>query len=152
MLRWFRQFGRCTSGSSLVEVTIVMPLAVSLMAGGVEFGRALWAYHTADKSVKSAARYLARLPEAALIPSAQDWALVRARNLALRGTLDASGAYLLRAWTDPEKISLNQNRVNVSKIVRIEAEVPFTVPMLTMVGLPDVITFRVRHEERLIAE
>lgn len=150
--RWFREFWRCTSGSSLVEVTIVMPLAISLMVGGAEFGRAMWAYHTADKSVKGAARYLARLPEAALSPSVQGWAIAGARNLAMKGTLDSSGAYLLRGWTDPEKVSLDQDRVNNSKIVHIEAEVPFSVPMLTIVGLPDVITFRVRHEERLITE
>lgn len=147
MLRPLRHFWNCTSGASLVEVTLVMPLAIALMVGGVEFGRALYAYHTADKAVKSAARYLARLPTAAVN---QSWALTKARNLVLTGTLDGSGGPLIRGWTDPNTITLTA--ASPTNIIHLEARVPFNTPMLSAINLPDRITFTVKHEERYISE
>src|SRR5437870_6846227 len=56
----------CTSGSAIMEGALVIPVAISLMAGGVEFGRIYSTASTADKSMRSAARYLARLPRDAV--------------------------------------------------------------------------------------
>src|SRR5829696_5308912 len=53
-------FVRCTSGAAVLEAAVVLPLAIALMVGGVEFGRAIFNYHTVDKSLRNATRYLAR--------------------------------------------------------------------------------------------
>lgn len=150
MLRLVKQFLHCTSGASLVEVTLVMPLAVMLMAGSAEFGRALYAYHTADKSVKSAARYLARLPATAV---GEAWALSKARNLAMTGKLEDGGSPLIRGWTDPSKVRLDAaSLASNPSVIHLEAEVPFSTPMLTALGFSNTVTFTVRHEERYISE
>ena len=60
------RFARCTSGNALVEATIVIPMVISLMAGGVDFGLILSTQATAEKSVRAAARYLATVPPAAV--------------------------------------------------------------------------------------
>ena len=67
LLRLFGQLARCSSGTATLEAAIVLPVAIALMAGGMDFGRAFWASATADKSMRDAARYLARVqPGAAL--------------------------------------------------------------------------------------
>ena len=43
-------------------MTIVVPVAISLMAGGVDFGLAFTTQATGSKSVRDAARYLGSLP------------------------------------------------------------------------------------------
>ena len=57
---------RCKSGSALVEMTFVAPLAILLMVGAVDFGRALFTQATASKSVHDAARYLGGLSKSAI--------------------------------------------------------------------------------------
>ena len=59
MFKFLLRFASCSSGSALVEMTIVVPVAISLMAGGVDFGLALSTQATGSKSVRDAARYLA---------------------------------------------------------------------------------------------
>ena len=46
----------------MVETTIYMPIVISLMVGGVDFGMAFSAHATVGKSVRDAARYLGSLP------------------------------------------------------------------------------------------
>src|SRR3712207_2854280 len=100
MIAFVKSLGRlwsCTSGAALVEASLVVPLAASLMIGGMEFARAAANYLLIDKTMRGAARYLARVPPGAV----SGWGLERARNLALRGTVDTSGSYVVSHWTDP---------------------------------------------------
>src|SRR5262249_14196387 len=62
LLNQLLRLARCTSGGATLEAAMLMPLLISLIAGGVEFGRAYSVASTADKSMRSAARYLARMP------------------------------------------------------------------------------------------
>lgn len=48
-------------GSAAVEFVLVLPVLIGLSAFAVETGRLLAHYHTVSKSVRGAARYLARL-------------------------------------------------------------------------------------------
>ena len=50
----------CTSGTATLEAAVILPVAIALMAGGIEFGRVYSVSSTADKSMRDAARYLAR--------------------------------------------------------------------------------------------
>ena len=66
----------------MVEMALIMPIMISLMVGGVDFGMAFSAHATMGKSVRNAARYLGSLPKAAACSS---WAIANAKNLAVFG-------------------------------------------------------------------
>ena len=44
-------------GSAAIEAAIVLPVLLLFMIGSVEFGRALWTYHTMLLAVEEAGRY-----------------------------------------------------------------------------------------------
>ena len=132
-----------------MEAAVVLPLAIALMVGGVEFGRAIFNYHTVDKSLRNATRYLARVPSSAV----SSWGLDRARNLALTGTTDGSGQYILSSWTATNTITVDNTLLaGTPPTVRLTATVPFTFAMLPAIGRSNQMTFTVTHEERLIEE
>ncbi len=152
MLRLLLKLARCTAGTASIEGIIVLPLAISLMAGGVEFGRIFSAYGTADKSMRDAARYLARVPRGAV----SGWGLTNARNLAVYGTISpgASDEPLIPDWTtDTVTCPMCANVVaGTSSVIQLQAAVPYSVFMLSAVGLPNTYTLSVQHEERFIGE
>jgi hypothetical protein len=83
----FLRLAHCTSGSALVEMTLIAPIAIALMAGVVDFAMALANQATAGKSVRDAARYLASLPAVAICPGGvAGWGVTNAQNLAVYGT------------------------------------------------------------------
>ena len=101
LLGCLRPLVRCTSGAAALEAAMVIPVAIVLMAGGVEFGRLFTLYGTAAKSVRDATRYLARVPQANIC---DNWALNNAKNLAVYGTLDSTNANpLIPGWA-PENV------------------------------------------------
>jgi hypothetical protein len=136
-------------GASIVEFAIVLPLMLALLAGGVDLTRAVFAYQAADKSVKAAARYAARLPEASL--NAGSWGVTPVKNLALRGTLDGSGEPLLWGWIDPSTVTVTKDSTSDLR-VRLTAAVPLSFDLLPLIGLPQTLTVSVSHEERHIGE
>src|SRR5215472_7471739 len=111
----------CTFGSATLEGALVMPLAIGLMAGGVEFGRIYSAASTADKSMRDAARYLARVCDPGLTGGCTSaaavcgWGLANAKNLAVYGklavNLDSSKGPvdqpLIMGWS-PSNVTLQQ--------------------------------------------
>src|SRR5688572_13711564 len=81
MLDWLvREFWRCERGAAIVETAIVLPVGVLLLVGGLELGRGLSYHHAADKSVRNAARYLARIPDTVPLTDALAEQLVTADN------------------------------------------------------------------------
>lgn len=141
------RLARCSAGGPLIEFALALPLALLLLVGGVELGRGMMQYLTVDKTMRDATRYLARVPEAALA----GWGLDNARNLALTGTIDGSGGYLVSHWTSPQSVVLQQSSAPVLRI-RLTASVPFQFALLPIIGLPKQMTFTVIHEERHIGE
>src|SRR5262245_5506732 len=102
------QLARCTSAAASLEAALMMPLAISLMAGGTDFGRAYSVASTADKSMRAAARYLARMPcDAAALGACTSataicgWGFTNARNLAVYGklTVAAGDQPLIANWS-----------------------------------------------------
>jgi Flp pilus assembly protein TadG len=75
------RLARCSSGSALVEMTVVVPVAIALMVGVVDFGMVFSARATLGKSVRDAARYVAGLPTSACSTSSTFWANVYAQGL-----------------------------------------------------------------------
>jgi len=130
-----------------------MPLAIALMAGGFEFGRAIFNYHSVDKSLRNAARYLARVPNDS--GGVAGWGLTRARHLALYGTTDTTDTSrpILSSWTDPNTIQLTFPGPSAPPdTVRLTATVPFTFALLPAIGRSNQITITVSHQERWISE
>lgn len=75
------RLARCTSGSALLEMTIVTPVAIFLAAGAVDFGMAFATQASIGKAARDAARYLAALPSAAY---QSKWAIANATNLVIK--------------------------------------------------------------------
>jgi hypothetical protein len=151
--RTLRRFAGDASGTALIEMAIVLPLALSLMIGGVEFGRILSVYSTADKSVRNAVRYLSHVPETGVC----SWGLTNARNLALYGVLPGQSADpLVAGWTAPGTITLTApacGSFTEDTIIALDAAVPFEVFMLSALpGFSNSFTLNVRHEERHVGE
>jgi Flp pilus assembly protein TadG len=156
MLEFFLKIARCTSGTAAIEGAIVLPLAISLMAGGVEFGRIMSAYSTADKSMRDAARYLAQVPQAGV----NDWGLDNAKCLAVFGKMPCDPATdppLVTGWTSLDSVQCATcaalaTASPVDGVVHLSATVPYSVLMLGAVGLTNSYTLSVQHEERFIGE
>jgi hypothetical protein len=151
LLNLLVRLARCTSGTAALEGALVMPVAIALMAGGVEFGRVYSAASTADKSMRSAARYLARVPVGAIC----GWGLTNAKNLAVYGNLAGTGNALITGWST-SNVTLQQpsdcGALPNPTIIQLKATVPFTAIMLSAGGLSNSITMNVQHEERWIGE
>src|SRR3974390_1049306 len=97
MARYLSRVVRCTRGSATVEMALIMPIMISLMVGGVDFGMAFSAHATMGKSVRNAARYLGSLPKAAACSS---WGIANAKNLAVFGKVGpgADDSALISGW------------------------------------------------------
>jgi TadE-like protein len=155
LLRLFR----CSSGTAALEGALVLPVAISLMAGGVEFGRVYSASSTADKSMRDAARYLARVCDPGTTGGCASgaavcgWGLTNAKNLAVYGNVNGTGPSLIAGWSTTN-ITLQQpsDCSTPPTIIQLTATVPFTSIMLSAVGLSNSITMHVQHEERWIGE
>ena len=79
-------------GTSLVEGAILFPFLFTLGLGMFEFGNLLYQYQLVMSGVRDAARHLARVD----ITDAS--AETKAKNLALTGTVDGSGAARVSWW------------------------------------------------------
>ena len=68
---------RDCSGAALVEFSLLLPIIFFSAFGMMEFGRALYQFHIANKGVKSAARFMARVPNPGLAcpPTGPNWTI-----------------------------------------------------------------------------
>jgi Flp pilus assembly protein TadG len=163
LLGLLRELVRCNSGTAALEGAIIVPVAISLMAGGVEFGQLFSTYGTAAKSMRDATRYLARVPQAHIC---DNWALNNALNLAVYGTLTNTDQPLIPNWT-PTNISTSNARIQSSLTlvspscppdnssfitIELRAAVPYTGFMFGAIGLSNTWTLNVKHQERSIGE
>ncbi len=149
--RCITKLARCTSGSALLEATLITPLAISLMVGATDFGRVYSTRSSADKSMRDAARYLTRLPASSVCAG---WALTNARNLSVYGNIAGSGQTLVSGWA-VGNVTLVQPTTCTTPtvgIIQLRATVPFTSIMLPFLGLPATYTLTVEHQERWIGE
>jgi hypothetical protein len=103
-------FWRAVGGNAGAEFALLLPLLAVLLFGGLEIGRLLHDYHVVRESVRDAGRYLSRVEadcQSATVGTFSDGEfysadehLSRAKNLALRGSVDSSEPYLLGYWTE----------------------------------------------------
>jgi len=154
LLDILRRLVRCTSGTAAIEGAIVVPVAILLMAGGVEFGRLFLAYGTAGKSMRDATRYLARVPQAYIC----GWGLTNAQNLAVYGKINPTNSDqpLLPNWTTSTVTLQSPSSCNGTPtdplVIQLNAAVPYSGFMFNAIGLSNAWTLNVEHEERSIGE
>ena len=151
------RFGRDCRGTAIVETAIVLPLIVLLLFGIVELGRALQHHHALTKSVRDAARYIARVPLACPAGGDPNWAAVKAaaQTLAVTGRL-SGGTPLVANWTpahftiaDPACTNWSGREV---QIITVSATVPYAdLGFLDAIGL-EPFSLGARHEQVHIGE
>jgi Flp pilus assembly protein TadG len=149
LLGLLRRLARCNSGTATIEMVIILPVAILLMSGGVEFGNLFSAYGTANKSVRDATRYLARVPQANVC----GWGLTNATTLAIYGNLGGTGTSLLPTTTT---VTLQNGDCNNPTNITLEADVPYTVLVFGAIPFTSVNfsnwTIKVKHQEPWIGE
>lgn len=157
-----QKFVRCTSGTAVLEAAIVVPVAIVLMAGGVEFGRLFAQYETASKSMRDAARYLARVPntDTSGNPTTDyicGWGLTNAQNLAVYGKISPANTdqSLIANWTTAE-VTLQSPSCGGTPsppiVIELRSAVPYTGLMFTAIGIGNAWTIHLKHQERSIGE
>jgi hypothetical protein len=126
-----------------------MPLAISLMAGATDFGLAYSELSTAQKSLRGATRYLARLPANAVC----SWGQTNAKNLAVYGNIGGTGNPVISGWATSQ-VTLTQptNCASSYAVIELGATVTYNSLMLPVVGLPGTVTLSTSHQERWIGE
>ena len=158
---------RARDGIAAVEFAIVLPLLVLMLFGTIEIGRILFDYQAASKSVRDATRYLTRI-DAGLLGLACPGtingaaaAVIEAKNLAMRGTVDTSKPFLLGYWTDPNSVSVTVSCIDnsgaiyqgfyadVTEIPNITVSATVSLPLMNgwLLGLADTLSFTISHKE-----
>jgi Flp pilus assembly protein TadG len=153
-------------GVSIIEMTVMLPVLVSLAFGVAEFGRALQHHHVMNKAMRDAARFLTRVPvdcpSGAATGSVTDAAdIATAKNLALNGA-PTGGSPRVSYWSDPTSISVQvdcfDNAAGVYRgqpgmpLITVAATVPYQdVGFLAVLGLP-AMTFSPSHQQLHIGE
>lgn len=64
MRKLIARFWKEEAGSPILEAAVVLPFVLILGLGAIEFGFALYQYQMAAAGLRTAARYLARIPQA----------------------------------------------------------------------------------------
>jgi Flp pilus assembly protein TadG len=151
LVEFFFRLARCSSASALVETAIILPIMISLMVGGVDFGMAFSAHATVGKSVRDAARYLGSLPPTA---ACSTWAIANAKNLAVFGKLSPGpdDSALISGWQTDGGTGNNVSvDCSTPSVVIVSAEAPYRTLMLGAV-LPRIgtMTLSAQHEEQSI--
>ena len=167
MHTYWVQFRRARQGVAAVEFVLILPLIALMLFGTIDIGRLLFDYQAVSKSVRDATRYLTRVDEGTLgltcagVTGAGP--IAEARNLALRGTIDATKPYLLGYWTDPLTVAVSSSCVpntadpktyqgffsTVDQIPSITVNATVSFPVLSgwVPGVGSTMTFTISHEE-----
>ena len=151
LFKFLLRFASCSSGSALVEMTIVVPVAISLMAGGVDFGLALSTQATGSKSVRDAARFLGSLRWAGGVPCS--WPTVggvsahdAAKHLAVYGQL-TGGTALIGGWTTSD-VTVGCDSTTDPVTVTVSATFPYnSIIVATFLPIASTYTLRTQHKE-----
>jgi Flp pilus assembly protein TadG len=157
LFEFFLRLAHCSSGSALLEMTIVVPVAISLMAGSVDFGLALSAQTTLSKSVRDAARYMASLPTSRVDPTGNplavycsSWAIAKAKNLVVYGNFSTAGKTLIPDWTT------NGGTVSIdcsTPVTTVKAQVPYkSIILATFLPIASTFTLSAQHGEAQVGQ
>ena len=176
IMSWLRRARRSQNGVCSVEFVLCLPVIALMLFGTIDIGRLLFDYHAVSKSVRDAARYVARSDAGALFSdlatctvnptTAAGSPTQNARNMTLTGTVDLSGGYILKYWTDTSTVTVSSacfdnsagtyqgfysGETNIP-IVSVAAAVSFPLLNGWVLDQGSDLTFTIRHEEVFIGE
>jgi Flp pilus assembly protein TadG len=142
------RFLRDERGAPLVEIALVLPVGIILTFGSFDIGRAIVYHHNIDTSLRSAARYMARLPETVVVDQA------RTRNLVFHGVWTANAQTGPRV-TDPGTVLTTDLLCTAclagpNRMIRLDMRVQYTFQLLNVLGINPTFTFEVSHEQPYI--
>jgi Flp pilus assembly protein TadG len=149
---FFFRLAHCTSGNALVEMTFIIPVAVFLMVGVVDFGWMLATQATGSKAIHDAARYLANLPSTAIC-GANAWGISNAQNLAVYGNTAGTGSALIPGWT-ASNVQIDSTGCNASSPQQFNITVTATFPyssIMTTTFIRSAFTLNAQHQEVSLA-
>ncbi len=142
---------RDARGNAVVELALVLPLLLLLLAGMTEIGRAYYQANAVEKGLRAGALFAGRndFPLTAQVRT-------MVTNLVKTGTLDGSGPFLVSGWAAvtagliiDDTLTFPIDATTTIPVVRVTATVPFDplMPgMLALVGLGDV-AIQLSHEQ-----
>ena len=159
------------AGTAAVEFVLILPVLVLLIFGTIDLGRLLADYQIASQGIRNAARYLSRADPAVLGIDCAAGGIddnsapaVAAMNLAMTGTIDGSGGYVLGYWTDTSALAAAGITVSVDcednssaayaglyntlpavPSLRVRAVLSFPVLNGWLLGRGGTLNFTVRH-------
>lgn len=147
---------RDTAGAAMVEFSLLAPFLIVLALGTGEFGRFLYQYHLVLDGLRDGARYLARMQDPNDATSQTN-----AKNLAVTGTIDGSGAARVGGWV-AANVTFTVTPINNSAgtyrgaatIYTVRSNTTFNyqdVGFLGALGLP-AISVAATHMQRAIKE
>jgi TadE-like protein len=154
-----RDLWRHASGTATAEFGLLLPFLLLLIFGATEIGRLVYQHHALTKAVNDAAHYAARLQictQANTNPTLKSMV----ENLVKSGN-PAGTPLLLDGWSKPgASIVIGNKTFNnaaatyrggaVIDVIAVTATLPAGTTLLNAVGLSNLITFVVSHEERCI--
>lgn len=142
-----RSFLASCSGASFVEAAVVLPVLLIIVGGAFDFGRAFALLADAQRDLRTATRFLSRLPAQAVC----GWGLIEARNLAVYGNVQGTGSPHLTGWTTTDivkELPAICSSDTDPGVVKLSAKIRYRALMWRTVGLPGELTFAIEHEER----
>jgi Flp pilus assembly protein TadG len=143
-----KRLSRDEGGAALVEMTLAAPLLIMLAIGAMAFGQIMLDYATVNKSVRDAARFLARLPAGAVCNTTF---LDKARYLAIYGQETQGSTPVIAGWTDKSTVTLLSPDCSSTPTdpfnIQVKAAIPYTNAMLAAIGIGTSFTMSVTHEE-----
>lgn len=149
----------CRRGVAMFEFALVLPILMVIIFGGWEVARGLWTYEMLNKSVRDAARYVARLDD----PTAAEVQAI-AEHLVLTGDIDLD---------QPPRLDYTKTTVTVGmrvydnsagtyrgpdggtadiNVVQVRADYQYDAPLLSWFGMASPLTISVAHEQRHIRD
>ena len=137
-------WGQCEEGAAILEFALVLPLLLTLLAGGFELSRALLVQAALTEAVRGGTRYLARVPD----PTCRSVCSVGAAHaIALATEQIVENSRLLRS-----QVRVYPLPDPPSGTVMMMAEVVLSVDMLGWVGLRPTMKLTAVHQEARVAE
>lgn len=136
-----------------MEATVVIPFLLFLMVGLIDFTLAYSSIAQAQKSLKSAARYLSKLPMSQLCDV--NGGQKQARQLALYGDPAAtSGTTDMKNFTITltPACTVPPSTTPVDTKINLKADVEYQALVWRVLGFSGVMTVATEHEERWIGQ
>ncbi len=138
------KFQASHEGAAILEFAIVLPVAIALLAGAVELGRALYTYLAVEQAVRGGARYLARVPDPTCVPACS-WGAARAVRL-------AHGQIVSNTGVAAELVKVAPLAEPPMDTVVMRADVEMAFSLFGAIGVPNSWTLTVSHQEQRIRE